>query len=154
MGKINGVLLLGIFIISSLGLIFYSPIVNANPVPIIVQGGNPVIDNETSIYLKEEVVNISLEEVKAIYTFKNKNNESVNQLIFLPFFSDWGYLEYPHLTITSDGQNILFTQTSFNESEYRQYPAISFELDLGSFEEKEIIVKYRSDFDQSSTTEK
>jgi hypothetical protein len=151
LGKIKGVLLLGIFIISSLSLIFYSPIVDANPIPIVIQGGNPVIDNETSIYLKEEVVNISTGDVEAIYTFKNQNNESVTQLIYLPFLSNYGILEYSYLTITSNGKYISFNQTSFNDSDHRQYDAISFELTLGPFKEKEIIAQYDTDFEQSST---
>ena len=151
MVNVKGALIVGLFIITCLGLVFYSPNVNANPIPIIVQGGNPIIDNETSIYLKEEVVNISMVGVEASYTFKNLNNATVTQLIYLPFYSDWGYLEYPYLTIKSDGKYILFNQTSFNESDYIQYPAISFELTLGPFEEREIIANYYTDFHQSSS---
>lgn len=151
MGKKKSVLLLGIFIFICLGLIFHSSDVNANPIPIVVQGGNPIIDNETSVFLKEELVNISMGDVKAFYTFKNQKNESVNQLIFLPFNSNDGGLEYSYLRVMYNNQYILFNHTFLNESEYEHYPAISFDLELGPFEEKEIIVEYPSDFNQRNT---
>ena len=129
-------------------------VVRGNPIPVdYYYESSPVsLNYNGSVYFSEEVINVTFDSsqahMKALYTFKNNDSESVELDILLPFHEFEGPEE---LILTKNEKNINFTKVSLNTclETYDisgDFWAIKVPLEFSGFEEIAILVQYSRDY--------
>ena len=124
-------------------------------------GGTPIsLNQEQSVYFKEEFVNITLTSsrayVNAFYTFKNKEVNPIEMILLLPFMdcsssgSEQAIAPEDHVRILNDG-NFTYEWVNISLEEitwvlYCNYKAIEFQLAFSSYEEKGVWINYSRNY--------
>ena len=130
-------------------LIIYSfkTCVNANPLPIENYGsGTPIIDENTPIqFISEDityVINYSGASIIANYTFYNPTNETIDQMIIIPF------IRHPpfNLRIYSENMGYIDTNKEYHvEFDNETYQGTSFSLIFQQYETNMVRISYSQD---------